>query len=136
MQDPLPGAVVALAAIAFAAGTCSAAATSSTLECRTEPNGQDSVIVSCALPDISARYNFVARWSGGHDDTIASLTTRLDTRPLPCDVGSKLHLTGEDGDVSLACRFATAPSAAAARQFQVTIKWTHAHFLGFELLPE
>lgn len=97
--------------------------------------GQD---VSCALPAAAAaqRYRFRAEFSGGHDDTMASMRATLDGAALPCDDGSKTELMGEFGDVGLECRFLAPPQADAQGRFKVALRWSHADFMRTELMPD
>ena len=90
--------------------------------------------VLCTFPEATEprSYTFVARFSGGHDDTSARLEPTIDHKPMACDTGSKTDLFGEDGDVELHCRFA-APRAAGA-ELRVLIRWSHAEFTDFELV--
>jgi len=84
----------------------------------------------------TASYRFLARFTGGHDDTVASLEAALDGGPDACGPGSKTYLVGEDGDVSLHCRIAPADRAGAPRVLRVVVRWSHAEFIGFEWLRE
>ncbi len=99
----------------------------------------DSKDVVCTIPhDAQARRSeFVTRFSGGHDDTSASINTSLDGQPLACETGSKKDLFAEDGDVSLYCRFVVdaQPQGASGSEarLQVTIHWSHAEFTDFQL---
>jgi hypothetical protein len=81
-------------------------------------------------------YRFLARFSGGHDDTVASLEAALDGAPDACGPDSKTYLVGEDGDVSLHCTIAPVDRAGASKVLRVVVRWSHAEFVGFELLRE
>lgn len=102
--------------------------------CEIASQTYDSREVACAIPASaeSRRFEFIARFSGGHDDTRASIRPSLNGQPLVCDEGSKTSLFAEDGDVSLQCRF-SAPADAGARLL-VTVRWSHAEYTNFELL--
>jgi len=65
---------------------------------------------------------------------MASMTLSVDDEPLSCDQGSKTHLMGEDGDVSLECRLSVPTTAEARRVLRVSVKWSHAQYTDFELV--
>lgn len=75
---------------------------------------------------------FEARFTGGHDDTSASIEPVLDDQPLRCDAGSKTRLLGEDGDVSLHCDFSAPPPGSQPAVFKVLVKWSHAEYADFD----
>lgn len=112
--------------------SCAAA---SAPDCTIEDETFVSRDVVCNLPAAEAgrRFSFVANFSGGHDDTRASITTTLDDQPLACLEGSKTSLFGEDGDVSLTCRFAVQRGAARAARLKVLVRWSHAEYTDFQL---
>jgi hypothetical protein len=106
--------------------------------CQTESFGNDAMQVSCPLnaSGTNRRFRFVARFSGSHDDTIASMTAALDGVPVACDDRSKTSLAGEDGDVSLECGLPAASTGDPARILRVMLKWRHAQYVDFEFAPE
>lgn len=89
---------------------------------------------TCALDASGAahRYLFKANFAGSHDDTTASMTASLNGSPLVCEEGSKISLMGEDGDVSLECKFSLAQQAGTKHLLRVTLKWHHAQYVDFE----
>ena len=89
--------------------------------------GGDVRVVTCTLAAGRA-YRLTARFRGGHDDTSASLTTRLDDRAVDCEPGSKVSLFGEDGDVELYCRVSAARDPDATRTLVATVLWSHAQY--------
>lgn len=91
--------------------------------------------VSCALPASAQKLRFVARFSGGHDDTQAWLEASLDGEPLACAPGSKPRLIGEDGNVFIDCRVALV-EGSAARKLEIALKWSHAQYTGIELMDD
>jgi hypothetical protein len=93
------------------------------LPCTTAAQTWNSREVACRVP-AAQRYVFTARFSGGHDDTMARLQPLLDGAPLACEAGSKTELVGEDGDVSLHCAFAV----ERAGDLRVTVRWSHAEY--------
>ena len=107
-------------------------------DCATTAGGGGSRQVECRLDgsEGAASYRFLARFSGGHDDTVASLEAALDGAPDACGPGSKTYLVGEDGDVSLDCTIAPVDRAGAPRVLRVVVRWSHAEFVGFEWLRE
>lgn len=112
--------------IAAFVGACGALASAQAAEvaCESSTLGGDLFDVRCPLPAEPApqRYRYEVHFSGGHDDTKASLSPALDGSPIACDPArSKLRLFGEEGDVSLACEF----EARAASVFIVRVLWHH-----------
>lgn len=103
--------------------------------CSVESQTYDSMNVTCSITVSKEpqRLEFVARFSGGHDDTSANIRTSLNDELLSCDEGSKLELFGEEGDVSLACRFTVSPEHGTNQQFKAIIHWKHAEYTGYEL---
>jgi hypothetical protein len=103
--------------------------------CESQAGTGNKLELRCPLAASGApqRFRFEARFSGGHDDTVASMTATLDGAPLACEPGSKTSLMGEDGDVSLECRFSIAKEAGAERVLRVTLSWSHAQYAGFAL---
>ena len=91
--------------------------------------------VECVVPPEKdlRRWRFQAHFSGGHDDTEASMTLTLDGRALTCDPGSKTSLMGEDGEVSLECRFTADALATRPRKLVATVKFHHAEYTGADL---
>lgn len=104
-------------------------------DCEMQGNGE-RMEFRCALPGSATHFHFAARFSGGHDDTMASMTVTLGDQPLQCGQGSKTELMGEYGDVALECRFSVARVAGVAPLLKVVVKWGHAQYEGFELRPQ
>ena len=106
--------------------------------CESQPPGYDSHEVKCALSATGAaqRFRFKANFSGSHDDTTASITAVLDGAPLTCQKGSKTSTEGEDGEISLDCRFSIAGQPGTKRVLSVTVRWRHAQYADFRLEPE
>ena len=112
------------------------APTSNKLACTSQSPGGDFRTISCPLnapPSSARRFRFKVDFSGGHDDTMASMALELDGSPLGCEPGSKTQLMGEDGDVSLECRFAARGAASAPGVLTVRVKWSHAQYTDFAL---
>jgi hypothetical protein len=82
------------------------------------------------------RFHFKVNFSGGHDDTSASIVPRMNDGPFTCDKGSKLSLFGEDGDVSLEYQFTIKAAVGSEHNFGVAVKWNHAEYTDFQLLAE
>lgn len=76
---------------------------------------------------------FKAHFSGGHDDTKASMSASIDGDSVECEPGSKTRLFGEEGDVSLECVFSVAGGANQLRVLKVAVLWSHAQYRDFEL---
>jgi hypothetical protein len=106
--------------------------------CEAPPAPGDRLDIACKLSASATPrpMRFSANFSGSHDDTMASMTATLDGAELACDAGSKTDLMGEDGDVSLHCRFTLVAPAGAERVLKVALSWRHAQYTGFELEAE
>jgi hypothetical protein len=101
----------------------------------TNPSGGDIRIVACRFP-AGRPHRFTARFSGGHDDTSASLAATLDGQATDCDPDSKMRLFAEDGDVSLHCRVTAAGAASGVHTLVVTVLWSHAQYRDFVFAAE
>ncbi len=109
------------------------------LACETQASAWDSRSFNCPVKATGAaqRLRFVAHFSGGHDDTIASITTTtLNGAPLTCEAGSKTRLMGEDGDVILDCRISVKENAATLMVLGVALAWSHAEYQSVELVSD
>lgn len=106
--------------------------------CESQSPGGDFVQFTCQLPARTSEHywHFQANFAGGHDDTSASMTLTLDGAPLECEAGSKTRLFGEDGDVSLVCRFRVLGAAGAPLLLGVSLLWSHAQYVRTELAAE
>ena len=102
--------------------------------CESRAVAGDTRDISCPLNASGTlqRFCFKASFSGGHDDTVASMTPSLDGVPLACEEGSKTSLMGEDGDVNLECKFSITQSAGTDHVLTVTLSWGHAQYTDFE----
>ena len=100
------------------------------LPCSSTSAGEDGREFTCRIQAADARrpLRFKAFFSGGHDDTVASLQVTLDGSPLTCGEGSKTRLMGEDGDVSLECRISVPSTGDSNHVLTVLIKWSHAQY--------
>ena len=118
------------------AGAGAANAASDRPSCVAQSSGNDALQVSCPVKSPGGRqaFRFKANFTGSHDDTMASMTATLDGAPLSCLPGSKTSLAGEDGDVSLECRFSA--QAAGPQLLRVRLQWRHAQYADFELNTE
>ncbi len=94
--------------------------------------------ISCPLTasGTSQHFRFKANFSGGHDDTMASMTPTLGGMPLTCEPGSKTRLMGEDGDVSLECKFSISETAGKSMILRVVLKWSHAQYTDHEFVAD
>jgi hypothetical protein len=106
--------------------------------CESQWPGGDFVQFSCPLPARGATqlWRFKADFSGGHDDTSASMTLTIDEAPLECEAGSKTRLFGEDGNVSLVCHFRLSGAAGKPPVLGVALLWSHAQYVRTELVAE
>ena len=92
--------------------------------------GGDIRVITCTL-GAGKPHRFTARFSGGHDDTSATLAAELDGQATGCDPDSKMRLFGEDGNVSLHCRIHAGGDPAVAHVLVVTVLWSHAQYVDF-----
>jgi hypothetical protein len=76
---------------------------------------------------------FIALFSGGHDDTMASLRIQADGADTACGAGSKPELMGEDGNVSLLCHLPLVQLSPGRHLVTVNLRWSHARYEGFRL---
>ena len=138
MKTIVQASVTWLAAAAAAAALAAGAPGEENSACESQTPGGDFVQFSCLLPARGSeqRWRFKADFAGGHDDTSASMTLVLDDAPLNCEAGSKTRLFGEDGDVSLVCRFRVRGVAGARPVLAVTLLWSHAQYVRTELVVE
>jgi hypothetical protein len=124
---------VAAMMLALAAAGAGPAAAQGKPACDSQAPGYDSHDIKCTLDGsgTTRRYRFKASFGGSHDDTTASITPTLDGAPLACDKGSKTSTQGEDGEVSLECRFSLAEPGT--KRLGVRVQWRHAQYKDFEL---
>ncbi len=89
----------------------------------------------CALDGAAApqRVHVKLHLTGSHDDTTATLDVALGDAPVACESGSKTSTEGEDGDVTLDCRFTAAVGPGPATALRVAAKWFHAQYVGLEV---
>lgn len=135
-----PASIAALAcAAASAFAPAFAQSAPDTGPCQRELQPGDIHEFSCPLKAYSAaqKFHFVARVSGGHDDSSSLLTVRHGEQDVACEPGSKVASEGEDGDITLDCRF-TLPASAlkAPGQLAVKLKASHVFFENHSLKAE
>ena len=135
-----PAGIAALACAA-AVGFAPAFAQSApdTGPCQRELQPGDMHEFTCPLKAYPAaqKFHFVARVSGGHDDSSSLLAVSHGDQDVACAPGSKVGSEGEDGDITLDCRF-TLPAAAlkAPGQLVVRLKASHVFFENHSLKAE
>lgn len=134
----LPLLLLTAAAHATAATPAPAMASIKSTACQETDRMMDWREISCAIPAGAAgrQFRFQAMFTGGHDDTSVSIAPELDGQTYACEDGSKLSLFGEDGDVSVHCRFTGAATAGKPGRLKVLIKWSHAQYADYEFLAE
>lgn len=127
-----------LAAAGLPLGVAAGAPGQENAACESEWLGGDFVTFSCSLPARAAaqRWRFKADFSGGHDDTSASMQLALDDQPLACDADSKTRLFAEDGDISLVCHFRAQAKPGERRLLVVKLLWSHAQYERTEFVAE
>lgn len=108
------------------------------LHCESKALSYKSREVECPLDAAAAaqRFRFKANFTGSHDDTTANMTASLNGSALACDEGSKTSSEGEDGDVTLECKFSVMEQAETRSVLKVALHWHHAELTDFELYPE
>lgn len=127
-----------MTAVAQAIGICPAGAQAvdtGAPPCASTNSPGDIRAITCRFPrtDAPQRYRFKANFSGGHDDTKATITAVRGGRPLECEHGSKTSLFGEDGDVSLECIFSAGP-VGEHTVVEFTVIWSHAQYRDFQVI--
>ncbi len=102
--------------------------------CEASSPSFDSSEVSCAIPASATprRYEFRARFAGGHDDTLVRIELGLDEAPLTCEPGSKTRAFAEDGDITLSCAFPVAPRTGQPVTLKAVVRWSHAQYSGYD----
>ncbi len=126
---------VMLAASTPASATEGPAATQRPQRCEQPTLGRDKLTLVCAL-DVAAapqRIHIKVHLTGSHDDTTASMEVAIGDAPVACDAGSKTSTEGEDGDVTLDCRFTASGAPGAAMVVRASAKWFHAQYVGLEV---
>jgi len=128
-------AVPATAASPAPLATERSAASQRPLHCEPPTFGRDKLTVVCALDAAAApqRVHIKVRFTGSHDDTTASMEVAIGDAPVACDAGSKMSTEGEDGDVTLDCRFTASGRQGGATVLRASAKWFHAQYVGLEV---
>ena len=130
---------VCIAALACAAAPAFAQSAPDTGPCQRELQPGDMHEFICPLKAYPAaqKFHFVARVSGGHDDSSSLLAVSHGDQDVACAPGSKVGSEGEDGDITLDCRF-TLPAAAlkAPGKLVVRLKASHVFFENHSLKAE
>lgn len=96
------------------------------LACEMETLPGDHLEFTCPLPAgtrAGSSWRFVAELSGGHDDSHAFVSAWQDEMELPCEPGTKTRTEGEDGDITLECRFLL--GAAPTKPLKIKLKASH-----------
>ena len=139
-----PACIAALAcaaAVGFAPAFAPAFAQSApdTGPCQRELQPGDMHEFTCPLKayPTAQKFHFVARVSGGHDDSSSLLAVSHGEQDVACATGSKVGSEGEDGDITLDCRF-TLPATAlkAPSKLVVRLKASHVFFENHSLKAE
>ncbi len=129
---------IGLALTSTALAQSPAETTGNTPACSIQESLGDVRDISCSVTASGKpmHFRFKANFSGGHDDTMASMSASLNGTALICEPGSKMQLMGEDGDVSLKCKFSITEPAGTHHLLRVLIKWSHAQYTDFEFVGE
>jgi hypothetical protein len=106
-----------------------------TLACETQSVNFKKREYRCPLTanGLGRQISFKANFSGSHDDTQLSMNLNLDGLPVSCSKGSKTWLNGEDGDVSLECKFVLDGAKGTKKMLRATVNIFHAEFVGIKL---
>ncbi len=106
--------------------------------CESQSPGFEMLDVSCPLKASGKpqSFHFKALFTGGHDDTKATIEPTLNGQPLECEPGSKTSLFAENGDVSLDCKFSLKEKKGSPQVFKVAVVWTHCQYTDFEFGPD
>jgi hypothetical protein len=104
-----------------------------TADCQTTKETWNSREVTCAIAPSAEQvtYRFAASFTGSHDDTQLELRALLNDQPLTCADGSKTTSMGEDGEVTLECRFVVAPAQSGAQLLKAVLAISHAEYASF-----
>lgn len=132
-------AAAGIAVLACAAPPAFAQRSPDTGPCQRELQPGDIHEFSCPLKASkkAQKFHFVVLVSGGHDDSSSLLTLRHGEQDIACDPGSKVGSEGEDGDITLDCRFTLAAAALKApSQLAVKLKASHVFFEHHSLKAE
>jgi hypothetical protein len=92
--------------------------------------------IQCDLRSAKPRTSFIFKvnFSGSHDDTRLTLEPLMNGKPLSCAPGSMIYSEGEDGDISLTCKFAITQDATTTTPLlRANFKWFHAEYVDHEL---
>ena len=131
----MPALAVAVSAAALPSATeAPAVSDRPTLRCEPPRLSHDRLNLVCVL-DASEpqRVHVKVDFGGSHDDTNAALEVTLGDTPVACDAVSKTSSEGEDGEVTLDCRFTVAATAGAGQMLRASARWFHARYLNVEV---
>lgn len=104
------------------------------LRCEPPTLGRDKLSVVCALDAATPqRFRIKVHLTGSHDDTTASMEVAAGGALVACDAGSKTSTEGEDGDVTLECRFTAPGGPGASTVVRASARWFHAQYVGLEV---
>ncbi len=128
-------ALPAIAASTPSSPTEAPASSQRPLRCEPPTLGHDKLTVVCVLDDAAApqRVHIKVHLTGSHDDTTASMEVAIGDAPIACEAGSKSSTEGEDGDVTLDCRFTASGRPGASTVLRASAKWFHAQYVGLEV---
>jgi hypothetical protein len=113
-----------------------AALADTSLVCERELQPGDIHEFRCPLEHFasSQRFHFAVKLSGGHDDSSSSLAIQHEGKAIPCEKDSKTASEGEDGEITLDCRFALpAASLLTPSTLLPTLKASHVFYESYSL---
>jgi hypothetical protein len=113
-----------------------ATAAAEPLACTGRRTGAGSGELACPVPAGGGWLRITAAFSGVHDDSQAAVLALLDDKPVACEPGAKLRITGEDEGDTLTCRFRVgAQDGGAARSLALRLVWHHAEPTAIQVVP-
>lgn len=129
---------IASMSLGVTTGRTALAQGSAAIACDATTTAANAITFACAIAAAGdpRRYRFVSRFSGVHDDSMASVIVLLDGEQIGCAPGSKPGISGEEGEATLECRLAFAGKAGTKRALEVQLWWSHAEYMGARLLAD
>ncbi len=105
-----------------------------TLRCEPAIVGHDKLQMICTVaPSERKQLRVRVHLTGSHDDTAASMDIVIDGASVACEAGNKTRTEGEDGDVTLECRFTVVDRKGSSTVLTASAKWYHAQYVGVEV---
>jgi hypothetical protein len=133
LATAMPAVPAAAGAAPPSASVAATALADPALRCESPQLRHDRLNLACIIDaGTTQRVQITVDFTGSHDDTNASLEVSLGDTPVACEDGSKTSTEGEDGDVTLDCRFTVAAAPGTATALRASAKWFHARYVKLE----